>query len=327
MSAVRFRPPAPPGALPGLLPALLNAAERLGAGPQRIADPSGPGPAFRPRTPAPRGRQRRRRPGTEGFGGGRVSASVLVPPRSRGGRATADRCAAARRRFVGRRAGRPPRPGAGGGRCRGDREGEVTAASVVFPGWSFPTAGGNRRRPAATGRGSWEIRRIRGRRPARNPDPPTAAARGTTGKVSAGSRGAGDRSRFRRVPGDAGDTRPPRGLLVVGDPPDRGPAAPTPRAGSGRRRGDREGEVAAVSVVCSPSAGASRRRRQWPAAAPAGLVGDSSARRRGGGGFGAGLPSRTPGAEAPGRGGVTGTGRTRRRRWCRWSVPVPSGSR
>lgn len=229
MSAVRFRPPAPPGALPAILPAflpaLLPAAERLGAGPQRIADPSGPGPSFRPRTPE-------RRPPGDGSGGDdrerKVSAaaavSVLVPPRSRGARATADRCAAARRRFVGCRAGRPPRPGAGSGRRRDDREGEVTAASVVFPGWSFPTAGGNRRRPAATGRGSWEIRRLRGRRPAPNPDPPTAAARGTTGKVSAGSRGAGDRSRFRRDPGDAGDTRPPRGLLVVGDPPDRGRA-------------------------------------------------------------------------------------------------------
>lgn len=261
------------------------------------ADPSGPGSSFRPRTPE-------RRPPGDGSGGddrerkvsaaAAVSVSVLVPPRSRGGRATADRCAAARRRFVGRRAGRPPRSGAGGGRRRDDREGEVAAsASVIFPGWSFPTAGGNRRRPAATGRGSREIRRIRGRRPVRNPDPPPAAARGTTGKVSAGSRGAGDRSRFRRGPGDAGDTRPPRGLLVVGDPPDRGPPAPTPRAGSGRRRGDREGEVAAVSVVRSRV-------------------------REGAGDAGSGRPPRRPGSLA-----IRRRGAGRRRFRGRPSVPNP----
>lgn len=224
-SAPRHHPALLPALLPAFLPALFIAAERLGAGPQRIADPSGPGLAFRPRTPE-------RRPLGDGSGGDddrerKVSAAAACRRRSwfrRGARATADRCAVARRRFVGRRAGRPPRPGAGGGRRRGDREGEVTAVSVVFPdcGREPETPGGDRPRLVGDSPDSGPASRS-------EPGPAAGGCPRTTGKVSAGSRGAGDRSRLRRVPEDAGDTRPPRGLLVVGDPPDRGPAAPTRR--------------------------------------------------------------------------------------------------
>ena len=254
MSAVRFRPPAPPGA-----PHCRRTARRRAATHpliRRVRDrPSVPerpnaGPPGTAAAATATGNGRfRRRPRCRGrswfrSGAGEPGRPPTAAPPLVGDSSDAEP------------AGRPdPAPVAAGagttgkGKWRRRRWSFSGGLSrVVFPdsGREPETPGGDRPRLVGDSSASGPAS------PARNPDPPTAAARGTTGKVSAGSRGAGDRSRFRRVPGDAGDTRPPRCLLVVGNPPDRGRAGrPTPRAGSGRRRGDREGEVAAASVVCS----------------------------------------------------------------------------